>query len=269
MKFPFDPYAAFLRDEEGGAATPPPAAPAIPPPAAPAPAPWAAEAEARFADPDARAAFDSYMREVNQPYVSKVEAERAAAKSEAEALHGKTWVFDQLNEDPEAGLHAIMEQLYPDGDVADRVLELVKAGATPAAAAQQAVAEEGELPPEVKETVEWAKGERERQTAAAAAKVTEDALAVATAELGTWKAALIAKEPDLKAGLLMRYVASEDGDLEAAYAAYREDFPAPAVEKAPVTIGGRPGGSSAATTDFKGMKRDDVWAAIFEAGKDK
>lgn len=249
-----------------GAATPP-----EPAPVAPAAAPWAAEAEARFTDPAAREAFDSYMREVNQPYVSKVEAERAAAKAEAEALQGKTWVFDQLNDDPEAGLHAIMAQLYPDGDVADRVLELVKAGATPAAAEKQAVAEEGatELPAEVKETVEWAKTERDRQASDAAAKVEADALAAATAELNTWKDALVAKEADIKPDLLMRYVVSEDGDMEAAYAAYRVDFPAPAAGKAPVTIGGRAGGSSPTTPDFKGMSKDEVWAAIFEAGKDK
>jgi hypothetical protein len=257
---------APVTDPANPAATPVDAPP--PAAAAPAPAPWAADAEARFTDPAARAAFDTYMREVNQPYVSKVEAERAAARAEVEA---KAWVFDGLNDNPEATLQQIAAQVYND-DIATRIVELVKGGTAPAAAAAQAITEEEDtsgLPPEVTAKLKWIDEQQAAQATAAAAAAEEATIAEAMKELNAWKAELLTKEPDIKESVLLQYVAAI-GELDQALAAYRADFPAPAAT-APVTLGqaGAAAGSGGTLPDFAGKSMRDIAAAVFAAGKDK
>ncbi len=255
------------------AAPAPEAAPAAEPatapeagPAAPGPAPWAKSLETRFADPEVRAQVDAYLREEQQPYITKIEAERAEAQ-------GKTWVFDKLEADPEAALREIVAAVWDD-EAADRVAELVAAGYDTEGAIEQAGAEaEGagvvatpaELPADVKETVEWAKAERARQ--AEADKLASDAAAMeqATTELNAWADPLLESEPDIHRGTLMAYVAACRGDMAAAHAAYREAYPAPVVEapKPPPLLGGHTHGGIEPSRRFSSLAQ--AAGSVFDA----
>lgn len=233
------------------AATAPPvepeAAPASPPveseaaTAAPGPAPWTKSLETRFEDEAVRAEVDRYLREEHQPYVTKVEGERAEALEKAR-------IYDWIDEEPAEALRAIVAAVWDD-DAAARVGELIDAGFTAEEAAEVAGAEAeaagvqakpAELPADVQETVEWAKAARAREAA--------DAEAAEVAKAGTalkeWHAELAKADPDIKYGTLMAYVAAQQGDMDAALAAYRVDFPAPApvVEPPPPKLGGHPHG---------------------------
>lgn len=203
---------------------------------APAAAPWSAKLEARFTDPAVRAEVDAYLRAEHQPYVTKIETELADAKN-------KTWVFDGLNsDDPSETLADIVGQVYGE-DVADRIIELLNAGETPddAAAIANAEVETGEvadlskLPPEVRDAVEYAKTAREREAAAEVARTEQESLAQATALYDTWRADVLAKNPDVKENALHAYVFAADGDMDQGLANYRADFPAPAAPGKPAT----------------------------------
>lgn len=259
--------AAAVATPEPAAAVEPAAVVVEPTPAA-APAPWAKEAEARFTDPAARDAFDTYMREVNQPYVTRLEQERAEAAN-------KTWVHDQLNERPES-LSEIAEQLYPG--LGEQVAALITAGATPevaaAAAAVEADPEEiplTQLPADVREAVEFARDERARQATAATAQAQAEAETAAAAEYDTWRAATLAAQTDIKETVLHRYVAAANVPEGAtseqlfaqALADYRTDFPAPTVV-APATIGGHTvanGGDPAKPPKTMREATERIWAA--------
>lgn len=206
--------------DSGSAEPPTPAADAEP-----GPAPWHKELEARFPDEAVRAEVDRYMREVQAPYVTRVETERA------EALE-RSWLLDNFDADPEAALADVAAQLYPE--VADRIVELVKGGATPDAAVEQAEAE-AEAPAEAptklsaeqEELLAWAKERREAEAGEAKAAEEATALAEATEFLNGW---LEKQDADIKPNTLRAYVVAAKGDLDAALSAYREEFPAPVVE---------------------------------------
>ncbi len=229
--------AAAVPVVEPEVTTPPPA------PAEPGPAPWASTLAASFEDEAERSRVDAYLREHHQPYVTKVEAERAAAKAAAEAAEEKAWVYDSLSgDDPATALADIAEQLYPG--LGERVAELVTAGVAPEAAAEQAAAEEAApaLDPAVAELVEWAKAERERQAAATAEQTQAAALAEATEVLNAWAETTLAANPDIASDDLMAYIVAQQGDMDAALAAYRVSHPAPPAAPAPPTVGGRSAG---------------------------
>lgn len=209
--------------------TPPAVEPAVetPPAAEPGPAPWAKDLEERFADEATRAAVDTYLREKQQPYITKLETERAAALE-------RSWLLDSFDEDPVAALADVAKQLYPE--VAERIVELVKGGATPDAAVDQAEAEQvadeltpAKLTPEQEELLAWAKERREAE--AADAKSAEEAVeqAEATDFLNDWLTTQTTATPDIKPNTLRAYVVATKGDLDSALAAYREEFPAPEV----------------------------------------
>lgn len=211
------------------------AAPAAPETPAPGPAPWAKSLETRFADETVRAEVDAYLREEHQPYVTKVEQERAEALDKAR-------IYDWLDEEPDEALKAIVSAVYDD-EAAERVAELIGAGVAPEKAAEVAGAEAeaagvqpAELPEDVKATVEWAKKRQAEESAEAEAKQIEDA----GKALKDWHAELVKADPDIKYGALMAYVAAQQGDMDAALAAYRVDFPAPktVVEPPPPKLGG-------------------------------
>lgn len=248
-------------------------APVVTPPAA---APWAADIAAALAAADPAAALDTYMREKNQPYVTKLE-------ERAKAAEDKSWLFDQMNDDPVAGLQELAEQVWGP-DVATRMLELVTAGVpvegAQAQAASEAAAAAGastaqavaageaagavdlsKLPPEVQEAVEFAKAEKAAREAAATAKTEADAQAAIEAEYATWHAQVLKDNPDIIADTLHAYVASHD-DMEAGLAAYRAVYPAPAAAPPPATIGGSTTGGIPDTRPAGGSMRDimaDVW----------
>ncbi len=254
--------AAAASDAPAPVETP---APVVEPAPTPGPAPWARSLETRFEDPAVRAQVDAYLREEQQPYITGLEERRAAAE-------GKSWVFDRLSEDPEAALKEIVAAVWDD-EAAERVHQLVTEGWTPAEAAAQAgeeaeaagvVATPAELPAEVKETVEWAKNERARQAADAAAKAEAEALEAAKVELNEWASPLLEKEPDIKRSTLMAYVAASGGDMDGGYRAYRADFPAPAKPEAPAGIGGR---ASAGGPAPRRMTLDEAAGAVFDAAR--
>lgn len=243
---------------------------------APTPAaPWAKEAETRFADEASRAAFDDYMRTVNQPYITKVEAERAEAQRVAQEAADKAWVHDAINEDPAAAFADIFAQVYGD-DASARVAALISAGFTPEQAG--GIVEEEEtvaltkLPPEVQAAVEYATQAKAAQEQAAVDAATQVEVDAAKAEYDAWRGALLEKEPDIKESTLHRYVLSaEIADdataqalFDAALAAYREDFPAPVVAGAPAVLGGRAapdGGGPQDKPRTLAEAADRIWSA--------
>ena len=249
------------------AAAPPEPAPATAPPAAP----WQADIAAALAAPDPAAALDEYMRTKQQPYITKLEAERTAALD-------KAWVFDSFNDDPAAALAEVAAQVWGD-DVAGRMAELVAAGATPEDAEEQAVTEAvteadgaldlSKLPPEVREAVEFAQSEKAAKAEAETAKTAADAQAAAEAEYMTWYDKTVADNADLKsdkarANALHAYVAAAD-DMEAGLAAFRADFPAPAAPEAPVTLGGGASTGGIQPARPSGGSFADVMGGVWDA----
>lgn len=237
----------------GAGAPPPEAAPAAAPAAAPETppeAPWAKDIAAALAAADPAAALDEYMRTKQQPYITKLEQEKAE-------LAGKAWVYDGLNEDPLGTLQEIAAQVW-DEDTAGRIAELIDAGEAPEAAVEQAeaekdakVPEKGEvlppeldlskLPPEVREAVEFAQAEKARREQEAAQAANADALAEATKVYDAWRADVLKDNPDIVEDDLHMYVVGAEGDLDAALARYREVHPAPEVTKpkpSPTLTGG-------------------------------
>lgn len=227
-----------------------------PPPAAAGPAPWAKDLEERFTDETTRAAVDTYLREKQAPYITRLEQER---KELRDAVEEKAWVYDELNgEDPAATLERIAEALYPG--TGERIAELIKAGATPDSAVEQAEAE-SELPPEVAETVEWAKQRRADEATAAEQKAKDDAMASATEKLNAWMTPLLAAETDIIQADLLAYVAAS-GDMDAAYAAYRENHPKPGGDTPPATLPGGAGYQGDAPRKYRSVH--EAAGAIFD-----
>lgn len=242
-------------------ATPPAPEPVVEPAPEPGPAPWAKSLEAAFTDEAERARVDAYLREHQQPYITKLEQERAEAAE-------KAWVYDDLTgEDPAEALSRIAEELYPG--LGERITELVAAGASPDEAVAQAEGEtdpaapSAELSPEVAEMVEWAKAQRAREAEAEQARTEEAEMAEAVKVLDEWKTPLLAAEPDLKESTLMAYVVSHEGDMDAAYAAYRADFPKPEGAPAPPTIGGRSNGGAEPVRAMSSLA--DAAGSVFDA----
>ena len=236
--------------------------------------PWHKEAEARFTDPTARAAFDSYMREVNAPYVTKLEQDRAEAQRAAAEAVDKAWVLDAINEDPAAAIADIFSQVYGE-DASARVSALIAAGFSVEDAGgiveQEETLDLDKLPAEVREAVEYAQTQKAAQAAAEVAAAQQAEIDSATTEYDAWRAELLKSEPDIKESTLHRYVLSADvaddataADLfKTALAAYREDFPSPAGSAAPATLG--PGGGSGPAAPGKprtlAEAADRIWSA--------
>lgn len=234
--------------------TPPPAVAA--PPAA-GPAPWAKDLEERFADETVRAQVDDYLRTKQAPYITGLENER---KELRDTVEEKAWVYDELNgEDPAATLERIAEALYPG--TGERIAELIKAGATPDDAVEQAEGEAGALPPEVAETVEWAKQRRADEATAAEQKIKADAMASATEKLNEWMTPLLAAETDIIQADLLAYVAAS-GDMDAAYAAYRDNHPKPGGDTPPATLPGGAGYQGDAPRKYRSVH--EAAGAIFD-----
>lgn len=206
--------------------------------AAKGPAPWDAWVAEDFEESE-REKVDAFLRKRYQPYVTKINEEKADAVA-------KSWVFDRLNEDPTEALREIAAQVYDD-DTAERIVELLKAGATVEEATEVAETEAagGKLDPDVQELVDWAKDSKAREAAQAKADEEAKEIADATEALTKWRDDLVAAEPDIVVADLTAYVATL-GNFEAAYAAYRAAHPKPepVVEEPPPTLGGRSGAGS-------------------------
>ncbi len=231
----------------------------------PAPAPWQKDIDERFTDPAVRAEVDKYLREKQQPYMTKLEQDAAE-------LRGKAWVFDGLSsDDPTETLTAIVSQVYGD-DFAERIVELLGEGENLEAAAAIAEQEADEdaidldkLPAEVREAVEFAKSAKAAEAAASEAAAQQKLLDEATATYDAWRAEILKAQPDVKENALHAYVFAADGDMEQGLANYRADFPAPAPEPkpaAPTSLGG-------ATTGISNSRRTsgslaDAFGEVFD-----
>ncbi len=210
-------------------APPAPAVEAPPAPPARGPAPWDTAVSERFADATVAEQVSAFMAEHTQPYVTKLEQEKADLAERA------AW-YDDLVSDPTETLRDAIAELYDDA-TAERVIatltpqeqaEIVAAAAPPAAAPA------AELSAADKAALEFA---RQQQQAAQEA-----------AEMAEYEALLkpiLAANPDINENAFHRYVAGLDPDaghtLEDAVAAYHADFPAPAappVPPAPPVLGG-------------------------------
>lgn len=238
-------------------------------------APWAKDLEATFEDPAVRAQVDAYLREKQQPYITKLEQEKAE-------LEGKAWVFDGLQEDPAATLREVAEQVY-DVATADRIVELLEQGKSVEAAEAQAVAEAStpeaaaakaadqvdldKLPPEVREAVEFARAEKARREAEATEKTNQDAIAEGMKVYDEWRAAELAKpeHAHVVEAALHAFVHAADGDMAQGLANYLAVFPAPEGVKAepPVTLGGSSNGGIRPTRPSSSSVAD-VFGEIFD-----
>jgi len=265
------------------AAAAPPAEPAAPEPtetpAAPAPAetpvaeaaaevaeesttggaaPWDDAVGSRFTDPEQAKAVSEFMRENYQPYVTKIEQERAE-------LRDRAMLFDQFEEDADSTMREVAAELYGD-EVADKVAEILAAqGVDPDAPAADAPAADApaakadavsSLSKEDQEALAWAK---EQRTATTQQAQMDEYLADAAPH--------IAANPDIPAATFHRYVATTGGDFEVAVAAYRAEHPAaPAApgDPAPATLGSAP--ASGPTTRKIGSLADAA-SSVFEAAR--
>lgn len=209
-------------------------------------APWAKDRDELFADTDARAKFDTYMREKQQPYVTKLEQGRADLEERA-AWH------DDLKADPDAVLRDAVEQVY-GAEAAEKFLALIDAGVAPTDAAAMADAvdvPEAKLSAAQQAALDHATAQHEKA-------VMDDYYAAV--------AAVVTANPHVKDKAFHHYVAAH-GTVDGGLAAYLEDFPAPAAEKpredpAPRTLSG--GGSGAPVIQGHRTLRDAA-DSVFDA----
>lgn len=228
---------------------------------APGPAPWAKSLETRFEDPDVRAQVDEYMRTEHQPYLTRIEQERK------EALD-KSWVFDELNDDPAEALKTIAEQIWGE-EKASAIVALVQEGETLEDAT--AIVEEAEdaedvldldkLPKAVRDAVEFA--EAQKSTQAAEAEAT--AKAEGEAAYKSWLDATTAANPDIVEADLHAYAYAAGGDLEAALASYRTAHPKPEPSKpapSPTLTGGHTTGGIQPTRPHTSL--GEAFGAVYD-----
>ncbi len=241
-----------MTPEEQAAADAAAAIPAVEPVVeAPPAAPWDSAVAARFTDPAQAAEVSAFMREHTQPYVTKLEQDKA------EALERAQW-YDDLMEDPKSTLQDAIAGLYSD-DVAAQVVAMLEGGATieAAVAVVAETAPAAELDDDTKAAVDWAKSKRQEETDAAT-------LAAYMEQINP----VLEANPHIKerTSAFHRYVATE-GSIEDGLAAFLADFPAPtapAGAPAPVVLGG---GVSAATVQKFGSLGDAADSVFAAASK--
>ena len=285
IPFLFAPDEAVAAAPEGETAPavdspqPPPVAetaPAVEPEAAPeattddapvesGPPPWAKSLETRFEDPAVRAQVDEYLRTEHQPYLTRIEQERKDALD-------KSWVFDELNDDPAAALQTIAEQIWGE-EKATAIVALVKDGETlEDATAIVEEAEEAEtdgedtldlskLPKAVRDAVEFA----EAQKATQAAEAEAAAKAEGEAAYKSWLDATTAANPDIVEADLHAYAYAAGGDLEAALASYRTAHPKPEPPKpaaSPTLTGGHTTGGIQPTRPHTSL--GEAFGAVYD-----
>ena len=268
---PDEPVAGGAPEGETAPSTdapqPPPVAEEAPaateeaPVAEPGPAPWAKSLETRFEDPAVRAQVDEYMRTEHQPYLTRIEQERKDALD-------KSWVFDELNDDPAEALKTIAEQIWGE-EKASAIVALVQEGETlEDATAIVEEAEEAEdvldldkLPKAVRDAVEFA----EAQKAAQAAAAEETAKAEAETTYKAWLDTTTKANPDIMEADLHAYAFAAGGDLDAALASYRTAHPkveAPKPPPSPTLTGGHTTGGIQPTRPHTSL--GEAFGAVYD-----
>ncbi len=224
-------------------------APEAPAAEAPKTYPWDKQVAESFTDSTVAEQVATFMKDNYQPYITKLEQERADLAERAQ------W-FDDLNESPDDTLRDALVQLYGE-DTAERVMAVL----TPEEIADEAARIAAPPAPAADETADqqWLREFREEQE-----------LAQATAEYTAAFEAIKEAHPDIVDSAFHRYVATTAaGDIAKALDQYRADFPAPAGEPAPPKPGAPPslGGSAAAPTPTTPNLRSlhDATAAVYES----
>lgn len=243
--------------------------------------PWDKAVGEKFADADTAKAVSEFMRETYQPYVTGLQQSKAE-------LEGKSWVFDGLNDKPLETFTELATDIFGES-VGTRISTLLSEGESLETATAQATAEdkageleadgtktEVELPADVKEMVEWAKAERARQSELTATQTAEAAQAEATELYDTWRKSTLEAHPDVKESVLHHYVIAnveklgDDGQpigLDGALAAYRADFPAPAVAKTPPPATVRGQGAGLVQPSRRMSTLADAASSVFDAAR--
>ncbi len=233
-----------VEDEQVPVVAPEVAAPPAEVPAASS-TPWRRELDEYFADQpeDFRAKVDSYVREKRQPYVTKLEQERADLEERA------AW-YDDLEADPDAVLRDAIEQKYSP-DVAAKFVALLEEGAP----AEEAVAAlpAATLAPEDRAVLDYAKEQQaERELATYLAEVDE----------------VLKDKPHVNKDSFHFYV-EKAGDLADALELYNKHYPPPVVDAPPpptppATLSG---GGAAAPMAQTPLSLDQLGSALFDAAR--
>jgi hypothetical protein len=217
---------------------------------APPATPWRKELDEFFADQpeDVRTKVDSYIATKRQPYVTKLEQDRAELAEKA------AW-FEDLQEDPDSVLRDAIEQTYSP-EAATKFLALIAEGVTPAEAAEEVAAPHAALAPEDRAALDRAKARDE-----------EEALASYLKEVDT----LVEANPHVVADSFHFYV-EKAGDIEGALALWNKHFPPPAagvvedpaIPTPPATLTGGGGGTPVAKA---ALTLDELGSALFDSAR--
>lgn len=159
--------------------------------------PWAAQIRASFTDPAVQDAVDDFLAQTVQPHVTKLEQQTADLKDAQE-------LYNDLQNDPGATYVALTQQLFGE-DAANKVVATLQAEETPDTSSEEPPAKNAALDPEDAEFLQRAR-ERERQ------EQYDKAIADFKAD----------NRDDLVPKYFHPFVAGANGDLEQAYAAYKE-----------------------------------------------
>jgi len=184
--------------------------------------PWAQDINETFTDPVVATAVSAFMQAKYQPYVTKVEMERAAFAEKAE-------LYDQFEEDTSGTFLAIAEEIYGE-EGRDAIISALTA---------QDNAPEGTVAPELSSLMETDEMKYIKQM------VERDQAAQAQAQYDALVDATVAANPGVEKDLLHPFVYAANGDMDAAIEKYntwvdsaktRFSTPAPTGEPAPPTI---------------------------------
>ncbi|HEY3407644.1 MAG TPA: hypothetical protein VGK53_05675 [Propionicimonas sp.] len=159
--------------------------------------PWAAQIRASFTDPAVQDAVDDFLAQTVQPHVTKLEQQTADLKDAQE-------LYNDLQNDPGATYVALTQQLFGE-DAANKVVATLQAEESADTPGEEPPAKSSALDPEDAEFLQRAR-ERERQEQYDKA-------------INDFKAD---NRDDLVPKYFHPFVAGANGDLEQAYAAYKE-----------------------------------------------
>lgn len=184
---------------------PEPAEPAVEPaaaeptsePAATPSTPWDSDLAQHFEDPAQQRAVSEFLRATVQPYVTKIEQESAPDRHAQ-----KLW--DDFTNQPAETFMAVAQEIFGDERAEELRRVLVDEGGTPPVSEEYDV-QLDELPPEVRQAVEFTQAQKRQEAWNDALKQIQD------------------DNPDIKIKeeLFAPFVNATDGNLDTAVKAYR------------------------------------------------
>lgn len=222
------------------------------PPAPAVSGPWANAVTQTFADPAVQAQVDQFMRTHYQPYVTRLENERAAAQQAQQ-------FYDAFQEDAGAAFLSLAEEMFGEEAVDGIVAALGDGESTELNEALETAQETpvAQLSPEQQQLLDWAAQQKVAQENA-------ERQAQYEADKKAWLAGDEARK-EIDPALFDPFLAAHDGDFEKA-AAHYEQFqgrfkPAdPNPDPAPATLPGS--APTPATTEDFGGSFDAAWESF-------